>query len=131
MSLTALNNIRTLRAQSREIELPVLEELLEKLQIVVLERQEEEELRAAEEAEKAAKLEKYRQMLEAEGISVEELTSTVATTGKGKAKREPRPAKYRYTDEQGKTKTWTGQGRTPSAITSALESGKSLEDFLI
>ena len=32
---------------------------------------------------------------------------------KAKTKRAPRPAKYRYTDENGDEKTWTGQGRTP------------------
>ncbi|WP_234919388.1 H-NS family nucleoid-associated regulatory protein, partial [Aeromonas veronii] len=47
-----------------------------------------------------------------------------------KAKRAPRPAKYRYQDN-GVEKTWTGQGRMPSAIASAVAAGKSLEDFAI
>ncbi|HBV1897837.1 TPA: H-NS histone family protein, partial [Klebsiella pneumoniae] len=28
-------------------------------------------------------------------------------------------------------KTWTGQGRTPAPIKAQLDSGKTLEDFLI
>ncbi|WP_312123587.1 H-NS family nucleoid-associated regulatory protein, partial [Pantoea vagans] len=46
-------------------------------------------------------------------------------------KRAPRPAKYSYTDENGEQKSWTGQGRTPAAIKKALDSGKSLDSFLI
>ena len=42
-----------------------------------------------------------------------------------------RPAKYKYIDENGDEKTWTGQGRTPKAIAAALEGGKALEDFAI
>ena len=50
--------------------------------------------------------------------------------GSAKAKRAPRPAKYRYT-EDGQEKTWTGQGRMPKAIAEAIEGGKALENFLI
>lgn len=48
-----------------------------------------------------------------------------------KATRDPRPAKYRYTDKDGTEKTWTGQGRPPLALAQALASGKKIEDFLI
>ncbi|HDL8031932.1 TPA: H-NS histone family protein, partial [Yersinia enterocolitica] len=42
------------------------------------------------------------------------------------------PAKYKYIDENGETKTWTGQGRTPAVIKKAIEEqGKSLDDFLL
>lgn len=55
----------------------------------------------------------------------------MSTSKSAKAKREPRPAKYKYIDENGDEKTWTGQGRTPKAIAAALESGKTLEEFEI
>ncbi|ENU0116236.1 H-NS family nucleoid-associated regulatory protein, partial [Escherichia coli] len=45
--------------------------------------------------------------------------------------RAPRPAKYKYTDENGNEQTWTGQGRTPKVIAAAIEAGKTLEDFAI
>ncbi|END4451164.1 H-NS histone family protein, partial [Escherichia coli] len=38
---------------------------------------------------------------------------------------------YKYTDVNGETKTWTGQGRTPKALAEQLEAGKTLDDFLI
>lgn len=41
-ALKIINNIRTLRAQARELTLETLEEMLEKLTIVVEERREEE-----------------------------------------------------------------------------------------
>jgi len=50
----------------------------------------------------------------------------------GTSKRAPRPANYRYTDENGEERTWTGQGRQPTPIRRAIEEqGKKLEDFLI
>ena len=47
-ALKILNNIRTLRAQARECTLETLEEMLEKLEVVVNERREEESAAATE-----------------------------------------------------------------------------------
>ena len=47
-ALKILNNIRTLRAQARECTLETLEEMLEKLEVVVNERREEDNAAAAE-----------------------------------------------------------------------------------
>jgi len=73
-------------------------------------------------------------MLIADGIDPNELLNSIAAASKSgaKAKRAARPAKYSYVDENGETKTWTGQGRTPAIIKKAMdEQGKSLDDFLI
>ncbi|WP_350262664.1 H-NS family nucleoid-associated regulatory protein (plasmid) [Pantoea sp. BJ2] len=129
-SLKALNNIRTLRAQAREIALPELEEMLEKLTVVISERREESSANEAAERERAEKLAKYRELLEQDGIDPNELLGKIQPAGKPRAKRAPRPAKYKYT-ENGQEKHWTGQGRTPAIIKAALDSGKTLEDFLI
>lgn len=130
MSLLSLNNIRTLRAQARDTTVDVLEEMLDKLRIVVQEKQEEQQKLEAQQRDKAAKLEKYRELLASEGISLDELTNQSQTVTKKKAKRSLRPAKYSYVDEKGQTKYWTGQGRTPSVISKELDNGKSLDDFL-
>ncbi|GKX56172.1 DNA-binding protein [Leminorella grimontii] len=132
-ALKILNNIRTLRAQARECTLESLEEMLEKLEVVVKERREEEEASQAEIQERTRKLQQYREMLIADGIDPNELLQTLsaAKTG-GKSKRAARPAKYQFVDENGETKTWTGQGRTPAVIKKAIEEeGKSLDDFLL
>ncbi len=102
--------------------------MLEKLSVVVAERREEEEAEQAMLREKADKLAKYKEMLMNDGIDISELVD-LPTETKTKAKRAPRPAKYRYTDENGETKSWTGQGRTPSPIKKALDAGGSLDDF--
>jgi DNA-binding protein H-NS len=132
-ALKILNNIRTLRAQARECTLETLEEMLEKLEVVVNERREEESHAQAENQERTRKLQQYREMLIADGIDPNELLSTLAAVkAPGKAKRAARPAKYKYTDENGESKTWTGQGRTPAVIKKAIEEqGKQLDDFLL
>ncbi|AEL73679.1 global DNA-binding transcriptional dual regulator H-NS [Yersinia pestis A1122] len=133
-ALKILNNIRTLRAQARECTLETLEEMLEKLEVVVNERREEESQSQAEIEERARKLQQYREMLIADGIDPNELlqasaAAKAAAKAAGKAKR---PAKYQYKDENGELKTWTGQGRTPAVIKKAIEEqGKSLDDFLL
>lgn len=133
-ALKILNNIRTLRAQARECSLETLEEMLEKLEVVVNERREEESHAQAENEERSRKLQQYREMLIADGIDPTELFASTPAASKstGKAKRAARPAKYKYVDENGETKTWTGQGRTPAVIRKAMEEqGKQLDDFLL
>lgn len=132
-ALKILNNIRTLRAQARECTLETLEEMLEKLEVVVNERREEDSQAQAEIEERTRKLQQYREMLIADGIDPNELLQTMAANkAAGKAKRAARPAKYQYKDENGELKTWAGQGRTPAVIKKAIEEqGKSLDDFLL
>ncbi|EAR54055.1 putative DNA-binding protein H-NS [Photobacterium sp. SKA34] len=128
-AMKALLNLRSLRALSREYTLEQLEEALEKLTTVVQERAEAEEEEQAKENERNEKLAQYREMLLADGIDPEELLASLSKAPK--AKRAARPAKYKFIDENGEEKTWTGQGRTPSALKLALENGKSLEEFEI
>ncbi|ASI96001.1 MULTISPECIES: H-NS family nucleoid-associated regulatory protein [Vibrio] len=128
-----LLNIRSLRAFSRELTLEQLEEALDKLTIVVQERKEAEEADRAAQAEQEAKLAAIAEQIAQDGIDVNALISALSgeTKTKTKSKRAPRPAKYKYVDTTGEEKTWTGQGRTPSAIQEQLDAGKSLDDFLI
>ncbi|MBD8512433.1 H-NS histone family protein [Photobacterium sp. WH77] len=125
-AMKALLNLRSLRALAREYSLEQLKEALEKLQTVVDEREESEAEEIAKEKEREEKLKQYRDMLLADGIDPEEL---MANIGKAKTKRAARPPKYKFIDENGEEKTWTGQGRTPSALKKALDEGKSLDDF--
>lgn len=126
-----LNNIRTLRAQARGLTLESLEEILEKLTTIIEDRREEEALQRKENEGKQAKLQAFREKLLEEGIDPSELIASTRSPKSPKAARAPRPAKYKYIDEDGSEKTWTGQGRTPKAIALALESGKKLQQFEI
>lgn len=78
-AIKALNNIRTLRAQARETELEVLEEMLEKLSAIVEDRREEENAARKEKEERMAKLEAFRQKLLEDGIDPAELLATVGS----------------------------------------------------
>lgn len=129
--LKNLNNIRSLRAKAREFSVDVLEDMLEKFRVVTKERRDEEEQLQRQRAEQQAKINALLAQMQADGISPEELLSITPATARSVKKRQPRPAKYRFIDLNGETKTWTGQGRTPKPIAQALAAGKSLDDFLI
>ncbi|GBP03559.1 DNA-binding protein H-NS [Eumeta japonica] len=94
--------------------------MLEKLSVVVSERREEAQASEAANREKAEKLAKYRELLLQEGIDPNELLNGMPTTPA--EKKNVRLVRLnQYTDENGDVKQWTGQGRTPSAIKSAID----------
>ncbi|MDA9555912.1 H-NS histone family protein [Vibrio sp.] len=129
-----LLNLRSLRAFSRDLTLEQLEEALEKLTTVVEERQSAEEEANAARAEEEARVAEIANQITSQGIDVETLMSMLGAetkTSKPKAKRAPRPAKYKYTDDNGLEKTWTGQGRTPLPLQRHIDNGGSLDDFSI
>ncbi|QSR45198.1 H-NS histone family protein [Aeromonas dhakensis] len=131
--LKTLMNIRSLRAALRELSFEQLVEIREKFEEIFAEREQQETKLREESAERLQKLAEFTEMLRTAGIDPSELVGT-ATTAKAegivKAKRAPRPAKYKYI-EDGQEKTWTGQGRMPKAIAEAVAAGKALDDFLI
>lgn len=127
-----LTNLRSLRAAVRELTLEQAESALEKLQTAVEEKRANEAELIKAETERKERLAKYKELMEKEGITPEELQEIFGTAAtSARAKRPPRPAKYAFIDENGERKTWTGQGRTPRSIQNALNSAKSLSDFEI
>ena len=128
--LKVLTNIRSLRVLARNESLELLESILEKLQLVISEKREELLKIQQEEKERQERIAKYKNLLKQEGITVDELAEILGAEVPRK-KREARSAKYQYVDENGVTKTWTGQGRTPKAIQTKLDKGQSLSDFEI
>lgn len=131
--LKILLNIRSLRAALRELSFEQLVEAKEKFDEIYAEREQQENKIKAESAERLQKLAEFTEMLKQAGIDPSELVGTadpVKADGSAKAKRAPRPAKYRYT-EDGQENTWTGQGRMPKAIAAAVANGRALEEFLI
>lgn len=128
--LKVLTNIRSLRVLAKNESLELLESILEKLQLVISEKREELLKIQQEEKERQQRIAKYKDLLKQEGITIDELAEILGAEVPRK-KREARPAKYQYVDENGVTKTWTGQGRTPKAIQTKLDKGQSLSDFEI
>ncbi|MCJ8232702.1 H-NS family nucleoid-associated regulatory protein [Aeromonas jandaei] len=129
--LKVLLNIRSLRAAMRELSLEQVKEAHEKIESIYLERLEQAEKEQAANAEHQQKLAEFQAMLAQAGIDpIELLGSTPAVATAAKAKRAPRPPKYRYV-ENSVEKTWTGQGRTPKFLAEQLEQGRQLDEFLI
>ena len=128
--LKVLTHIRSLRVLAKNESLELLESILEKLQLVISEKREELLKIQQEEKERQERIAKYKDLLKQEGITIDELAEILGAEVPRK-KREARPAKYQYVDENGVTKTWTGQGRTPKAIQTKLDKGQSLSDFEI
>ena len=127
---TAIKLLLNLRALSREsIPLDQLQKALKNLSQVVNERIAEDAQEKSTSKEREEKLEIYRQMLLSDGLSIEDLLSI-----QEKAPKKPRairPAKYKYIDDNQYEKTWTGQGRIPKILKTAVDNGANLDDFLI
>ena len=134
--LKVLSNIRSLRLATRDFSVEQLENLLEKIETLVSEKRVELAKAQEEENARQERIAKYKELLEKEGISRQELAEILGLNVSEKVsgvskKRSARPAKYQYVDENGVTKTWTGQGRTPKAIQAQLDQGKPLSSFEI
>lgn len=129
--LKVLLNIRSLRAAIRELPFDQLQEIKEKFDAVIGERLQDAEAEQAKKRELEKKLQDFRELMAAEGISPADLIGDMAkSSGDTKSKRAPRPAKYRYT-ANGEGRTWTGQGRMPGPLAAAISNGQNLDDFLI
>ena len=134
--LKVLSNIRSLRLATRDFSVEQLKNLLEKIETLVSEKKVELAKAQEEENARQERIAKYKELLEKEGISRQELAEILGLDVSEKVsgvskKRSARPAKYQYVDENGVTKTWTGQGRTPKAIQAQLDQGKPLSSFEI
>ena len=134
--LKVLSNIRSLRLATRDFSVEQLENLLEKIETLVSEKKVELAKAQEEENARQERIAKYKELLEKEGLSRQELAEILGLDVSEKVsgvskKRSARPAKYQYVDENGVTKTWTGQGRTPKAIQAQLDQGKPLSSFEI
>ncbi len=75
--LHKLNNIRSLRALSREFSIDVLEEMLEKLRIVTEEKTYATAAAAQQQAEYQEKVNTWLELMRADGISPDELVADI------------------------------------------------------
>ena len=131
-SMRVLFNIRSLRAVSRDLTLPQLEDMLDKLTLVVEECREEDSKMRASYIERQNKILALAQSLTEQGVNVAVLMQALSIEKEEYFKKKRvRTAKYEYTNHAGERKTWTGQGRAPTTIQEALDSGKPLSAFLI
>lgn len=119
---------RRLKSAVKELSIEQLEEIKSKLQAIIEERVAEETAEQQENAERLEKIRKYKEMLAADGIDLEELSELLPER---QGKRAPRQPKYEVWNEAGERITWTGQGRMPNIFKARIEAGESLDTFLI
>ncbi|QDE47689.1 DNA-binding protein [Enterobacter hormaechei] len=131
LTLQNLNNIRTLRALARELSMDVLEEVLEKFRIVTEEKRSEQAELERQRAEQQDKINALLELMKADGISPSDLLGSDTAQAGQPTKNVKRVRRNIVLLTRTVKKNWTGQGRTPKPIATALANGKSLDDFLI
>ncbi|MBM9518986.1 H-NS histone family protein [Desulforhopalus vacuolatus] len=125
-----ITHARRLKSAVKSLDIEQLEEIKEKLELIIADRYEEIEEQKRENEEKLADIEAIKEIMARAEISVDEISGGVSGNGR-KGKRAPRPPKYEIYTDAGKHITWTGQGRKPNVFIEQLDMGKSMDDFLI
>ena len=120
-----LSSERSLKKFLRESDFIFLEKLRERISSTLDEKRAEFEAQENQRRQREEKRVELLALIESEGFSIADFTGTKPV--KKAAKRKP---KYQYF-ENGKTHYWSGVGRVPVYIQRELDSGKSLDSFLI
>jgi DNA-binding protein H-NS len=123
-----ITHARRFKSAVKELGSEQLEEIKNKLDKIIVDRQAEAEAAKIENAERFEKISNYKKMLAADGIDPDELQETGFDRPR---KRAPRKPKYEIWNEAGEKITWTGQGRMPNLFKARLEEGESMSTFLI
>ena len=126
--LRIITHARRFKSALKELGVEQLEEVKIKLQKIIDDRIAEEKTAQVENAERNEKIRKLRELLATEGIEPDELLDGSSEKQGRKAMSQP---KYEIWNEAGEHITWTGQGRMPNSFKARIESGESLDTFLI
>ena len=126
--LRIITHARRFKSALKELGVEQLEEVKIKLQKIIDDRIAEEKAAQVENAERNEKIRKIRELLVTEGIEPDELLDGSSEKQGRKAMRQP---KYEIWNEAGEHITWTGQGRMPNVFKTRIETGESLDTFLI
>lgn len=117
---------RSLNKQLKDVSIPELHLLQEKLGKIIINRQEKEkEERAAAEA-KREKILEVRKMMSELGLSEEDITDMEQVNGTApELKKVP---KYLYIDDEQREHRWSGRGKPPKIFQELLEKGVNLDE---
>lgn len=126
--LRIITHARRFKSALKELGVEQLEEVKIKLQKIIDDRIAEENTAQVENAERNEKIRKLRELLATEGIEPDELLDGSSEKQGRRAMRQP---KYEIWNEAGEHITWTGQGRMPNVFKARIETGESLDTFLI
>ena len=125
-----LTHGRRLQGAVKELSVDELMTVADKLNNIIENRKEKETEQLVEQEAKQEKLNNILAQLEDAGLGVDDLRR-LEPAKKSARTGQKRPIKYKLTDNEGKEHTWTGIGRMPKVYAAALESGKSLDQYLI
>lgn len=131
---SVLSNIRSLRAYAREVDFDFLRDAVEKIQAVLVEREDEYKEVQRQKQHELENLEKVKKYMVELGLDPALLTpssETIPPKKSGKHQRTVVPPKYRIQHDDGVTYEWSGRGIAPAVFKAAFEAGKKKEDFLI
>lgn len=120
-----LTSERALKKFLRESDFAFLEKLSARISTALDEKRAEHIREENERTKREEKRTELLALIESEGFTLADFTAEV-----GVKKTARRRQKYQYT-ENGVTKYWSGVGRMPVVIQQAIDSGKSLNGFLI
>jgi len=123
-----ITHVRRFKSAVKELSIDQLEETKDKLSKIIEERKSEVEAERKANENRLQKINKYKEMLAADGIDLDELQDVA---GLRTGRRGPRKPKYEIWNEAGERITWTGQGRMPNIFKQRVESGEPLDTFLI
>lgn len=130
---STLSNQRSIRAFVRASDFDWLLEVQEKLAAAIEERRDEVQVEKRQLEEREKQRQELLELIASQGFDVASLLTPADQQPATKGKRKPsvnRKPKYQY-HENGELKFWAGVGRKPKPIQAAVESGESLESFLI
>jgi DNA-binding protein H-NS len=130
--LDILTHGRRLQGATKSLSIAELEDVQQKLAIVIEKRREMAVAEQAELAEKQAKIAEIRQQMIDAGLDISDFDAQHAnpTVKVSKRKGQKRPIKYRI-EQDGEVTNWTGIGRMPVVFREALAAGRSLDDFSV
>lgn len=129
-----LGNMHSLRAAFKDVDPDALRDIVHKINAIIDEKESALEEERRQLAEKHEKIEKIKATLVDLGLTPEDLVTEETKKNIQLSKRKKRQTnpKYEYIDENGVKKTWTGQGRIPTPMKSAMEKeNRKKDDFLI
>ena len=128
LNIRNLSNSRFIKSAIKGATFEQLNTIREKVNFVVESLIEDAKLQEEEAKARLDKIAKIKEDLLSQGLTIEDLVS-VETPKATKGRKFP--PKYRFTDENGQERTWSGQGARPRALQKLLDEGQSLESFLI
>lgn len=128
LNIRNLSNSRFIKSAIKDATFEQLNTIREKVNFVVESLIEDAKAQEEEAKARLDKIAKIKEDLLSQGLTIEDLVSLEpAKVNKGRKF----PPKYRFTDENGQERTWSGQGARPRALQKLLNEGHSLESFLI